>query len=190
MNARLLLLEDDPVSAAFLRTALLPLPAEVVHAGTLAAARQLADRGQALWLFDAHLPDGHASDLLRELRGRGLHVPALALTAGDQPDAHERLRQSGFARVLAKPLSSGELLRAVREWLPATSPAWDDAMALQRRLWQINEVFAKYSLASCVKGGLELMDFPVGNPLAPQRPLDEAGKAEVGRAIAAARGED
>jgi len=130
MNARLLLLEDDPVSAAFLRTALLPLPAEVVHAGTLAAARQLADRGQALWLFDAHLPDGHASDLLRELRGRGLHVPALALTAGDQPDAHERLRQSGFARVLAKPLSSGELLRAVREWLPATSPAWDDAMAL------------------------------------------------------------
>jgi hypothetical protein len=33
------------------------------------------------------------------------------------------------------------------------------------------------------------MDFPVGKPLAPQRPLDEAGKAEVGRAIAAARGE-
>jgi 4-hydroxy-tetrahydrodipicolinate synthase len=66
---------------------------------------------------------------------------------------------------------------------------WEEAMALQRRLWQINEVFAKYSLASCVKGGLELMDFPVGKPLAPQRPLDEAGKAEVGRAIAAARGD-
>ncbi|MGZ8995817.1 MAG: dihydrodipicolinate synthase family protein, partial [Rhodospirillales bacterium] len=66
---------------------------------------------------------------------------------------------------------------------------WEEAMALQRRLWQINEVFAKYSLAACVKGGLELMDFPVGAPLPPQRPLDEAARAEVESAIVAAREE-
>lgn len=56
---------------------------------------------------------------------------------------------------------------------------WEDAMALQRKLWRVNQVFAKYSLAACVKGGLELMGFEVGLPLAPQPPLSDAGKAEV-----------
>jgi CheY-like chemotaxis protein/HPt (histidine-containing phosphotransfer) domain-containing protein len=130
MNPRLLLLEDDPVSAAFLRQALAALPAEVTHAGTLAAARRLADADQSLWLFDARLPDGHGGELLQELRGRGLRVPALALTAEDQPEALDRLRQSGFVRVLAKPVSAGALQAAVREWLPAPDPGWDDAMAL------------------------------------------------------------
>jgi 4-hydroxy-tetrahydrodipicolinate synthase len=60
---------------------------------------------------------------------------------------------------------------------------WQDAMALQNRLWRVNQVFAKYSLAACVKGGLELMGFEVGAPLAPQPPLDEAGQAEVRRIL-------
>lgn len=132
MNPRLLLLEDDPVSAAFLRQALARLPADVTHAGTIASARRLAEPGQALWLFDAHLPDGHGGELLRELRGRGLAVPAVALTAEDLPDALERLRQCGFLQVLAKPVSADALLGAVRGWLPApaSAQAWDDAMAL------------------------------------------------------------
>lgn len=130
MNPRLLLLEDDPVSAAFLRQALAALPAEVLHAGTLAAARRLASADQWLWLFDARLPDGNGGELLQELRGVGFSVPALALTAEDHPDALDRLGQSGFVRVLAKPVSAGALQAAVREWLPAPCPAWDDAMAL------------------------------------------------------------
>ena len=52
-------------------------------------------------------------------------------------------------------------------------------MQLQRRLWRINEVFAKYSLAACVKGGLDLMGFEVGAPLAPQSPLTAQGRDEV-----------
>lgn len=130
MNPRLLLLEDDPVSAAFLRQALSAIPVEIEHAGSLAAARRLADPGQALWLFDAHLPDGHGGALLRELRQCGMRVPALALTADDQPQAHEGLRQDGFLRVLAKPLSAAALQHAVREWLPAPAAGWDDPMAL------------------------------------------------------------
>lgn len=130
MNPRLLLLEDDPVSATFLRQALAALPADVVHAGTVAAARRLADAGQSLWLFDARLPDGHGGELLQELRGRGLRVPALALTADDHPDALERLRGSGFACVLAKPLSAEALHAAVRGCLPAPLVPWDDATAL------------------------------------------------------------
>ena len=31
---------------------------------------------------------------------------------------------------------------------------WDEAMALQRRLWRINEAFARFNLAACIKAGL------------------------------------
>ncbi len=56
---------------------------------------------------------------------------------------------------------------------------WDEAMALQRQLWAVNGVFAKYALAACIKGGLQLQGFDVGDPLPPQPALDEAGRAEV-----------
>ena len=56
---------------------------------------------------------------------------------------------------------------------------WDKAMERQRMLWSLNQVFAKYNLAACIKGGLELQGYPVGPPLAPQQPLSDAGKAEV-----------
>lgn len=63
---------------------------------------------------------------------------------------------------------------------------WDNAMALQTRLWPMHEVFQRYALAACVKGGLEMQGFAVGAPLAPQAPLSESGRADVGRALARA----
>ncbi len=59
---------------------------------------------------------------------------------------------------------------------------WDAAMELQRRLWRINEAFAKYNLAACIKGALELQGYPVGAPLPPQAPLPPEGIEEVRRA--------
>jgi 4-hydroxy-tetrahydrodipicolinate synthase len=56
---------------------------------------------------------------------------------------------------------------------------WEEAMRLQRSLWRINRVFAKYNLAACIKGGLELQGYDVGAPLPPQTPLSEAGRAEI-----------
>ena len=61
---------------------------------------------------------------------------------------------------------------------------WDEAMALQRKLWRMNRVFAKYNLAACIKGGLELQGYAVGSPLPPQAPLSAAGRAEVGAILA------
>jgi 4-hydroxy-tetrahydrodipicolinate synthase len=60
---------------------------------------------------------------------------------------------------------------------------WVSAMDLQRRLWRINEIFTKYNLAACVKGGLELQGYAVGNPLPPQSPLPPEGIEEVHRAL-------
>jgi 4-hydroxy-tetrahydrodipicolinate synthase len=56
---------------------------------------------------------------------------------------------------------------------------WDAAMALQRRLWALNQAFAKYALAACIKGALELQGFAVGPPILPQAPLSEAGLADL-----------
>jgi dihydrodipicolinate synthase/N-acetylneuraminate lyase len=61
---------------------------------------------------------------------------------------------------------------------------WDDAMHLQRRLWNINRAFAKYNLAACIKGALQLQGYDVGDPIAPQTPLTDAGRAEIGQLLA------
>jgi 4-hydroxy-tetrahydrodipicolinate synthase len=56
-------------------------------------------------------------------------------------------------------------------------------MALQRPLWRLNQLFAKYALAACIKGGLELQGFAVGAPLPPQAALDASGCAELGAVL-------
>jgi 4-hydroxy-tetrahydrodipicolinate synthase len=48
---------------------------------------------------------------------------------------------------------------------------WDDALVLQRRLWRINEAFARYNLAACIKAGLAIQGYDVGDPIAPQAAL-------------------
>jgi 4-hydroxy-tetrahydrodipicolinate synthase len=59
---------------------------------------------------------------------------------------------------------------------------WADAMELQRKLWRINEAFARFNLAACIKAALELQGYDVGDPVAPQRALG----ADERRMIAAA----
>jgi len=73
--------------------------------------------------------------------------------------------------------------QSVRLYELAVKKHWSEAMALQRRLWRINQVFAKYSLAACIKGGLELQGFPVGGPLPPQLPLSPEAREEIRGAL-------
>jgi len=48
---------------------------------------------------------------------------------------------------------------------------WDEALLLQRKLWRINEAFARYNLAACIKAGLAIQGYDVGDPVAPQTAL-------------------
>src|ERR1700760_1158785 len=48
---------------------------------------------------------------------------------------------------------------------------WDEAMELQRKLWHINEAFARYNLAACIKAALEIQGYDVGDPVPPQAAL-------------------
>jgi CheY-like chemotaxis protein len=146
MTTRLLLVEDDPTTAAFLAAAAQGVPAEVDVAGTCAAALALASHQDRhdLWLIDANLPDGDGAGLLATLRARGLRAPALAHTAALEPDLLAALREAGFREVLVKPMPATTLQVAVRDALglhvPEAAPpalrtdaiedSWDDAAAL------------------------------------------------------------
>ncbi len=144
---RVLLVEDDPVSASFLQAALERLPARVDVAPTCSRARALARAGDhSLLVFDANLPDGRGDALLVTLRAGGLRVPAIAHTASRDAGEHERLLTAGFLEVLVKPLSVPEILASARIALGLSAPPvrmqagapeaplWDDAGALEALL--------------------------------------------------------
>jgi 4-hydroxy-tetrahydrodipicolinate synthase len=48
---------------------------------------------------------------------------------------------------------------------------WPEALRLQRMLWRINEAFARFNLAACIKAALDIQGYPVGDPISPQAPL-------------------
>jgi 4-hydroxy-tetrahydrodipicolinate synthase len=56
---------------------------------------------------------------------------------------------------------------------------WPEAMKLQRELWRINEAFARYNLAACIKAGLQIQGYPVGDPVPPQGALAPADREVV-----------
>jgi 4-hydroxy-tetrahydrodipicolinate synthase len=55
---------------------------------------------------------------------------------------------------------------------------WEEAMALQRKLWRVNEAFARFNLAACIKAGLSIQGYDVGDPVPPQAALT-AGERNV-----------
>ena len=146
MNPNILLVEDDPVSRAFLEAATAALPAGVAVASDAASARALANADAFdLWLIDANLPDATGAQLLTQLREAGFATPALAHTATRDADAHAALRQAGFTDVIAKPIDAASWQAALRRAPGATSPeratapsnasggktpVWDDDAAL------------------------------------------------------------
>lgn len=156
---RILLVEDDATTRAFLTAATEALPAHVDAVGTLAEAlASAAEHDYALWLLDVHLPDGDGANLLAELRGRGLRTPALAHTAAREREVLDHLVDAGFVEALVKPIKTAALHAAIRRALGANglrvadaggdAPApwnalvWDDAAALSAMHGQQGHVLA------------------------------------------------
>ena len=92
------------------------------------------------------------------------HIPAAVMLIGGQG------WMAGPACII--PGQSVELYNLCRR------QRWEEAMALQRKLWRVNEAFARYNLAACIKAGLAIQGYDVGDPVPPQSPLTaEARKA-------------
>jgi 4-hydroxy-tetrahydrodipicolinate synthase len=60
---------------------------------------------------------------------------------------------------------------------------WAEAMVLQRKLWRINEAFARFNLAACIKAGLAIQGYHVGDPVPPQVALTADQRKAVEAAL-------
>jgi 4-hydroxy-tetrahydrodipicolinate synthase len=129
------------------------------------------------YIKDASVNTGRLLSILNRVEGRmqvfaaSSHVPACVMLLGGVG------WMAGPACVA--PRQSVELYELCRRG------EWTAAMQRQRPLWALNQAFAKYNLAACIKGALELQGYAVGAPLAPQAPLAPEGVEEVRRALAA-----
>ncbi len=70
---------------------------------------------------------------------------------------------------------------SVRLYELCRADKWAEAMKLQRELWRINEAFARFNLAACIKAGLAIQGYAVGDPVPPQAALtaDERKRVEA-----------
>ena len=138
MNPRILLVEDDPVSRAYLVALTEALPASVDAAASVAEALRLAAAARHdLWLLDANLPDGSGAGLLAALRAGAPSVPALAHTAARGDEALAPLRAAGFDDVLVKPVDAAAWRHAIRAALGATpAPAVRETLTAAHALWE------------------------------------------------------
>jgi dihydrodipicolinate synthase/N-acetylneuraminate lyase len=144
---------------------------------TLAAIDRLADVPNIRYIKDASTNTGRLLSIINRVGDRlrvfaaSSHIPVAVMLIGGVG------WMAGPACLVPA--------QSVRLYELAKTGRWNEAMALQRALWPVNELFARHALAACVKGGLEMMGYPVGAPLPPQAPLSEAGRAELRRALEA-----
>jgi 4-hydroxy-tetrahydrodipicolinate synthase len=78
--------------------------------------------------------------------------------------------------------------QSVRLYELCRAGRWDEAMTLQRTLWQMNEAFARFNLAACIKAGLAMQGYAVGDPVPPQEPLSAEGRKAVEAILKSAEG--
>jgi len=129
------------------------------------------------YIKDASFNTGRLLSIINRVKGRiqvfaaSSHIPTCVMLIGGIG------WMSGPACVA--PRQSVELYELCRRGDLVT------AMERQRPLWNLNQAFAKYNLAACIKGGLQLQGYPVGVPLPPQAPLPPEGVEEVRSALVA-----
>ena len=124
---------------------------------------RLAEHPRIVAIKDASTNTGRLLSIMTRCGGKlqvfaaSAHIPAAVMLIGG------RGWMAGPACVAPRDsVKLYELCKAAR---------WDEALALQRRLWRLNEAFAKFNLAACIKAGLSIQGYEVGDPIAPQLAL-------------------
>jgi 4-hydroxy-tetrahydrodipicolinate synthase len=138
---------------------------------TIEALRELAEERNIVYLKDASGDIGKLMSVITAMGDRfkvfsaTAHVPVFVFMLG------------GVGWMAGPACLIPEQSIALYEL--ACQKRWEEALELQKTLWPLNVAFQRYSLAACVKAGLEMQGFPVGAPLAPQRQLDSEGRRAV-----------
>jgi 4-hydroxy-tetrahydrodipicolinate synthase len=130
---------------------------------TLDVVARLAEHPRIRYIKDASTNTGRLLSIINRCGGElevfaaSAHIPAAVMLIGGVG------WMAGPACVAPK--------QSVELYDLCKAQRWEEAMALQRRLWRLNEAFARYNLAACIKTGLSIQGYDVGDPLAPQAAL-------------------
>jgi 4-hydroxy-tetrahydrodipicolinate synthase len=144
---------------------------------SLGVIERLSRIANIRYIKDASVNTGRLLSIIEKVEGRmkvfaaSAHIPACVMLIGGVG------WMAGPACVAPR--------HSVRLYDTCRRGDWSAAMELQRPLWALNQAFAKYNLAACIKGGLALQGYDVGAPLPPQTPLPPEGIEEVKRALEA-----
>jgi 4-hydroxy-tetrahydrodipicolinate synthase len=144
---------------------------------TLPVIERLSHIPNIQYIKDASFNTGRLLSIIGKVQGRmkvfaaSAHIPACVMLIGGVG------WMAGPACIA--PRQSVKLYNLCKEG------NWNVAMEYQRHMWAVNQIFAKYNLAACVKGGLELQGYEVGKPISPQAPLSPEGIADVKKVLAA-----
>lgn len=121
MNGRILLIEDEPGLVLTLRDRLTKEGYTVDVAGDAAAGVTKATEGEfQLIILDVMLPGGSGFDVCRNLRGRGLTLPIIMLTARGQLIDKVLGLKIGADDYVTKPFEMAELIARVEAQLRRT----------------------------------------------------------------------
>ncbi len=142
---------------------------------SLEAIERLAEVPNIVGIKDASTNTGRLLSIMSRVGDRfaifaaSSHIPTAVMMIGGQG------WMAGPACIIPR--------QSVRLYELCHAGDWIEAMALQRPLWALNQAFQRHNLAACIKGGLILQGYPVGDPLPPQAPLSPAGIEEVRSAL-------
>ena len=141
---------------------------------TLDVIARLAEHPRIRYIKDASTNTGRLLSIINRCGDRirvfsaSAHIPAAVMLIGGVG------WMAGPACIIPR--------ESVRLYDLCRASRFDEAMALQRRLWRVNEVFARFNLAACIKAGLQLQGYDVGDPVPPTAALN----AEQRKVVAAA----
>ncbi|QPL04673.1 MULTISPECIES: response regulator transcription factor [Actinomyces] len=147
--SRILVVEDEPHIASFLLKGLKAagFSAEATASGNEAIGLAVHDRADLI-ILDVGLPDVDGFTVLEQIRGQGVRVPVIMLTARSSVEARVKGLEGGADDYMPKPFSFEELLARVRLRLRDESPASDSdpvrlihddlALDLRRRTMEVS----------------------------------------------------
>ncbi|MEW6755491.1 MAG: response regulator [Candidatus Latescibacterota bacterium] len=119
-QARILVVDDDPVVLASCRRVLEAEGFEVVVAASADQAVEAQSSGTFdMLLVDVMMPERDGTWLAHRIRSQWPGVPICVMTGYATPETRTAAGRAGAATFLAKPFTPDELLEAVRETLRA-----------------------------------------------------------------------